>query len=348
MAFTTIDDLLHAPAEMLLAAIAERQPRLNSIFNSPILLKTGVNYAQRALEDGAIAIEMPLIAPVEGGYTGQNPGTPPNIDNISSIRQKSPVFYREKAWGRDSFSMAQGGIGDPLNWVLDKVLNVRLDGMEDTLLSIHDGIFASDDFQDLILDADVNEDALNTPGDNVYFDADVFHDLTGILGIKEDDLAGGIITMHPKVRTKLKKLEENDFVPASKSQGIPFDTYKGLRVVVDDRLVRDGTTSGKVYPVTISAPQSTIMQLAPQGQDGTTASSLAFDSDIPNLRKALYDRIVGIVHVNGVIWTPTGPNPDLTIAKCGPTNVQLATEAAWNTAYTNVKETRIVRVEVNA
>jgi hypothetical protein len=268
-------------------------------------------------------------------------------DNITSGRQKAPMVYREKAWGRDAFSAAMSGL-DPLTFIIDRVLNVRLDGAEDQWLAELDGIFASADFASLILDTDVNEAPVASPGDNVFFDADVFHDLTGILGIRENDLVGGTIVMHPKVRTKLKKLDETDFVPGSKSNGIPFDTYKGLRLVVDNRAIRDGTSDGKVYPVTIAAPRSTILNIAKQSSDGTTSSSLAYWSDTPNLFKALYDRIAVLCHVNGTIWNPNGPNPDLTIAKCGPTDAQLKTADAWETAYTDVMNTRIVRALVNA
>lgn len=347
MAITSIDDLLHAPVEMLLEVIQERQPRTNSLFNSELILSTGEkNYADRALEDGAVSVEIPIISPVEGGYTGQNPGTPPVPDNITSGRQKAPVTYREKAWGRDAFSMAMSGL-DPLAFIIDRVLNVRLDGAETTWLAELDGIFASDDFQSLILETGVNETPVASPGDNVFFDADVFHDLTGILGIRESDLAGGTIVMHPRVRTKLKKLDEIDFVSASKQGGIPFDMYKGLRVVVDNRAVRAGT-DGFVYPVTIAAPRSTILNIAKQTSDGTTSSSLAYDSDIPNLMKALYDRIVVLTHINGTIWTPADADVPPTIAKCGPTDDQFKLANAWETAYEDVFNTRIVRAEVNA
>lgn len=345
MAHTTAADLAHAPVELLLAAIQERQPRMNSMFNSPLVIKDGRNFANRALEDGAVDIEIPLLSPVLGGYTLQNPGTPPAIDNITSGRQKAPMMYREKAWGRDAFAAAQTGI-DPFAYIVDRVLNVRLDDAEKALINMLNGIFASADFADLIFDTDFTEDAVGTPGDAVFWDSDVFHDTTGILGIKEDDLVGGIITMHSKVRTNLKKLDELDTVKPSEG-GIPFNVYKGMRVIVDDRLVRAGTTSGFVYPLTICGPQTILFNVATQGQDGTTSSSLAYDSDIPNLRKALYDRVVMLAHVNGTVWTPTGPAPDLTIAKGGPTDAQFATAAAWTTAYTNVKETRVVRAYVN-
>jgi hypothetical protein len=346
MAHTTITDLAHAPVELLLAALAERQPRQNTIFNSPLVLNDKRNFANRALEDGAVDIEIPLISPVAGGYTLQNPGNPPTPDNITSGRQKAPVMYLEKAWGRDAFSLAQSGM-DPLAYVADRLLNVRFDGAEDLLIAVLNGLFASDDFADLIFDTSVNEAPVGVPGSNVYWDADLFHDMTGILGVKEDDLEGGIITMHSKLRTYLKKQNELTTVKPSEGQGIAFQVYKGLRIVCDDRLVRNGTTSGKIYPVTIAAPGTVVFNFATQNEDGTTSSSLAFDSDVPNLRKALYDRVVAVAHINGTVWTPTGPNPDLTIAKGGPTAAQLATAQSWNTAYENVKETRIVRAEVN-
>ena len=345
MAHTTAADLAHAPVELLLAALQERQPRMNTIFNSPLVLKDGRNFANRALEDGAVKVDIPLISPLTGGYTLQNPGTPPTPSNITSDRQTAPVMYREKAWGRDAFSAAKTGI-DPFSYIVDRILNVRLDGAEDALINVLNGVFNSADFASLTFDNDVNEAAVTTPGDNVYLDADMFHDTTGLLGIKEDDLVGGIITMHSRVRTNLKKLDELDIFKPSEN-GIPYLTWKGLRLVVDDRLVRAGTTDGYVYPVCIAAPGTVVFNFASQGTDGTTSSSLAYDSDIPNLRKALYDRVVAVCHINGTVWTTTGPNPNLTIAGGGPTNAQLATVDAWETAYHEVKETRIVRVLVN-
>lgn len=348
MPHTTIDNLAHAPVELLLAALQERQPRVNSILNSPLVVDDPRNFADRALEDGAIQVDIPLISPVPGGYSLQNPGTPVTVDNITSNRQTAPVMYREKAWGRDAFARAQSGI-DPMAYIVDHILNVRYDGAEDALINVLNGIFASSDFDDLIVDeTPVNEDPVGDASSNVYMDANLFHDMTGLFGIKEDDLAGGIITMHTKVRTWLKKLDELDTVKPS-SGGLDFLSYKGLRVVADDRLVRNGSSSGKVYPVTICAPQTIVFDIATQSQDGTESSSLAYDNDIPNLRKALYDRVVSVCHVNGTVWSPaTATSGPLTVAKGGPTNVQLATEGAWKTAYTNVKETRIVRTEVNA
>lgn len=346
MAHTTIVDLAHAPVELLLAAIQERQPRVNAIWNSNLIMQDPRNFANRALEDGAVDIEIPLISPVEGGYSIQNPGTPPTIDNITSGRQKAPVMYREKAWGADAFARAQSGI-DPFSYIADRVTNVRFDGAEDALINIFKGIFASDDFADLILDTDVNEDPTGASGSNVYFDADMFHDLTGVLGIKEDDMVGGVMLCHSKVRTNLKKLDELDTVKPSEG-GIPYSTYKGMRLVVDDRISRAGTTSGTVYPIYMAAPNTTLFNIATQGQDGTTSSSLAYDNDIPNLRKALYDRVVMLCHINGTVWRPDlADGGALTVVKGGPSNAQFATANAWKTAYTNVKETRILMAEVN-
>lgn len=345
MAHTTITDLAHAPVELLLEAVQERQPLINSIWNSPLVIQDGRNFANRALEDGAVEVEMPLISPLTGGYTLQNPGNPPTPSNITSGRQKSPVGYREKAWGADAFSRAQSGI-DPFSYIADRLLNVRYTDAEAAYIAIQNGIFKSSDFADLIFDTDFND---NGTDPDVFFDQDLFHDMTGVLGIKEDDFIGGTISMHSKVRTNLKKLNELDTVKQSEGQGILFQTYKGLRVITDDRLVKNATSGGgKVYGVTIQAPNTVVFNIATQGQDGTTSSSLAYDSDIPNLRKALYDRIVFVCHVNGVVWQPAlATGGALTIAKGGATDVQLATANAWSSAYTNVKETRIVRAYTN-
>lgn len=340
MAYTTITDLSHAPVEVLLEALQERQPRLNSIANSPLVIDDPRNFANRALEDGATQIDIPILSPVTGGYTLQDPGTPPTVDNITSDRQVAPVFYREKAWGRDAFARAQSGL-DPIAWIVDRILNVRNDDIESTLIAVLNGIFASADFASLLYDASVNENPVGAPGSNVAFTPTVFHRLTGLLGIKEDDLLGGIITMHTAVRTDLKIADELDEVRDSEGN-LLFQSYKGMRIVVDDRLSRAGATSGTVYPVTIAAPQTTVWSVADQGTDGTESSSLAFDNDIPNLRKALYDRVVSLLHINGAKWVGAG------VAAGGPTDAQVATADNYETTYVNVLETRIVRTEVNA
>jgi hypothetical protein len=340
MAHTTIANLAHAPVEVLLEALQERQPALNSIANSPLVISDPRNFANRALEDGATQIEIPILSPLTGGYTLQNPGNPPTVDNITSGRQVAPVFYREKAWGRDAFAKAQSGL-DPIAFMVDRILNVRNDDIEATLVAILNGIFASADFASLIYDSSVNEEPVGDPGSDVPFSPTIFHRLTGLLGIKEDDLLGGIITMHTAVRTGLKIADEIDDVRDSEGS-LLFQTFKGMRIVVDDRLVRAGTTDGFVYPVTIAAPQTVVWSVADQNQDGTESSSLAFDSDIPNLRKALYDRVVSLLHVNGAKFVGTG------VAAGGPTDVQVATADNYETTYVNVLETRIVRTEVNA
>ena len=150
MAATTIADLAHAPVELLLAAIQERQPRMNSLFNSALVLQDPRNFANRALEDGAVEVEMPIISPVTGGYSIQNPGTPPTVDKITSKRQKAPVMYREKAWGRDAFAAAQSGI-DPFAYIVDRILNVRFDMCEATILNALIGLFKSTDFASTIV-----------------------------------------------------------------------------------------------------------------------------------------------------------------------------------------------------
>jgi len=219
-------------------------------------------------------------------------------------------------------------------------LNVRFDEAEDVLISSLTGIFESSDFAALDI-SQPNEDPEGTPGANLPFSTDLFFDTVGILGIKEDDLRGGAIFMHPKVRTFIKKMDEIDYVQPSSGSAF-IESFKGLRIYVDDRLVRNGNTSGDVYSVFVAAPQTVIYNLATQSTDGTESSSLAYNNDVPGLQKALYDRVVGLCHVNGAIWAPS-----VTIAPGGPENPQLAAPDAWETAYTNVKETRIVRMRVN-
>lgn len=349
MAFTTIDDLLHAPVQILVKAIRERQPRRNSIMTSPLVIRDSA-WANRAVTEGGTSIEIPLIKPVPGGYTLQNPGTPATVDALGSAKQTAAVCYREKAWGRDAFAAGMSGV-DPLNWLADAINNVRFDKQEAQIIAMLLGIFKSTGFTGLnynvAFSKTVNEAPVGVPASNLYWDTDVFHDTVSILDIREDDLRGGVMFVHPKHRTYLKKADELDTVKASTGDFL-METYKGLRVVVDNRLVRAGTTSGFVYRYFIAAPGSVIVSQADQSGDGTTVSSLAPDVDVPNLRKALWDRITDIVHVNGCSWSPaTAQGGALTVAKGGPTDAQFATQNAWVLKSTSAGEVKVLTGEVN-
>lgn len=343
MAHTTIANLASWPIQVVLAALRDRQPARNSILTSALAM-SDPRWAQRCVDDGAVTLEFPVLSPVPGGYTLQNPGTPPTPDNITARSQKAVALYREKAWGRDAFAVSQSGL-DPLSVVADTLNNLRFDSWETTLIAQLKGIFLSSAFSGLSITTP-NESPISSPGSNVLWDTDIFHDTIGILGMREDDLNGGIIVMHPKLRTFLKKADEIDYVKAS-SGTVTLETYKGLRIVVDDRLRRVVNTTGYVYTFYIMAPNTVVFSMAAQSADGTLSSSLAFDSDVPNLRKALYDRTVCMVHVNGTIWQPASADVPPTVATAGPTDTQLALANAWGCAYADKKNMRIVWGEVN-
>lgn len=345
MAHTTIANLAHAPIQIILAAITEARLKRRSLFNSPVFMHDP-KWANRAVTDGGTSIEIPILKPLNGGYTLQNPGTPPTVDNMTSAKQIAPVMYREKAWGADSFSRSQSGM-DPLNYFAQQVVAVRDDDLESAALNVLLGVFKGSAFSSLKLANSVNEDPVGAAGSNVQFTANQYHDLTGILGEREDDLRGGIIFMHSKLRTYLKKLDEIDTIRGSEG-GMDMDFYKGLRIVCDDRLRRAGTTSGYVYQFYVVAPGAFVVSEATQSEDGTKSASLAFDRDIPNLRAALYDRVVFSMHLNGCKWQPASASGGaLTIATGGPTDTQLATTDAWGLAASRAGAIRAVLAEFN-
>jgi len=345
MAHTTITNLAHAPIQIILAALTEARLKRRSIFGSPVVVSDST-WANRVVNEGGVQIEIPVYRPLTGGYTLQNPGSPPSVDNMTSDKQVAAAIYREKAWGRDSFARAQSGM-DPLNYFSQQVVAVRDEDLEGSLINILTGVFKSSAFSSLTLANSVNEAPVGSPGSNVQFTANAFHDTVNLLGEREDDLRGGTIFMHSKLRTYLKKLDEITYVKGSDGS-FDLELYKGLRVVVDDRLRRAGTTSGFVYQMYVAAPGSIVLSEAVQSEDGTLAASLAFDRDIPNLRAALYDRIVSIIHINGTKWTPASATGGaLTVATAGPTDAQFATQNAWGLAVSRAGAIKVVRAEFN-
>ena len=354
MSFTPKSGLKHLPnPALIVAAVAQGVGRKYQWINSALRAEPGVNYPDAVRSIGATQLEVPVLQPIEGDMTLQNPGNPPTPSDVTTDKQIAPIAYLEHAVGINGFTPEYlRGIGISATEAMASSINVTRDRqVTQRAIAELDGIFASSDFSGLLANTSagsysVNEDPVNDAASNVYFDDDFFTDASHIIGADVEEFSGGVIMMHSKVRSYLQKITPSDFQNLNVGD-ITVTTFRSMIVVANDSLVRDGGTSGKVYQVYLCKPGQLIAQIGTQGPDGTEVSSLAYDNDVPNLRKALYDRVSILVHWNGAKWIPTNADTPPTIAEAGPSVDQLKSANAWELAFTDINRFGVVKLEVN-
>lgn len=231
---------------------------------------------------------------------------------------------------------------DPMRAIGDLLAGYWAIDEQTMLIKTADGVFAdnvANDSADL-----VNNVAVEVVGDQTAatkFTAEAAIDAEAKLGDAGKKL--GAMAVHSKVYYDIKKQGLIDFIPAEdgKSQ-IAF--YQGKRLIVDDSLVRAGTTSGFVYKTFIFAGGAFQLGEAPLSTTpiagGFGSEALEYARDAAAGLNKLYTRRRFILHPHGFKFTSSS------LAAQSPTNAELATAANWDRVFEK-KNVRIVELLTN-
>lgn len=231
---------------------------------------------------------------------------------------------------------------DPMKAIAERIANYWAIDEQDMLIATADGIFAdnvANDSSDL-----VNNIASETTGGQsaaTKFSTTAFIDAKAKLGDAGSKL--GAMAVHSKVYYDIERADLIDFIPDSEGKS-SIPTYRGMRLIVDDRLSRAGTTSGTVYKTFIFAGgafqmgEAALGSVPIEGGFGTEALELARDA-AAGVNK-LYTRRRFILHPHGWKW--------LSVALVGqsPTNAELATATNYDRVFEK-KNCRIVEFLTN-
>lgn len=148
------------------------------------------------------------------------------VDKITSYQELATLMIRGKAWGANELAGALAG-DDPMKAIASLVADWWVRDEKHTLMSILNGIFASDSMSDLVLD-------IHEAGTSAISGAAVL-DAKQLMGDASDLLT--MIYMHSAVFTELQKQNMIQFIPVAESH-IQIPTYLGYRVVMDDSAPR--------------------------------------------------------------------------------------------------------------
>ncbi len=135
----------------------------------------------------------------------------------------APIIRRAKMWGATDLAAAMAG-ADPLAAIGDMVAGFWTRDMQKELIAILNGAFGAYTMADNVLDLS------GEAGDGAKWSGSAFIDAQQLLGDAAENLSA--VVMHSATKAALKKQNLLDVIRPSENAG--FDTYQGIRVIVDD------------------------------------------------------------------------------------------------------------------
>jgi len=249
MATTILSNIIEPK---VFTAYSNQQTALKSALISSGILAQSDLFTARVNEGGA-TFEVPHFNPFawsESNVQSDNPSTLSTPNNITTGSQIGQKDFRGKDWGAmDLVSVISGenvmeAISNIVStyWVQDyqQLLLAKLKGIElDN---------AANDSGDMIVN--IANDANSAPTAAQSANVSSFLDTFQTMG----DAAGslGVIIMHSQIYTNLMKLEPTSF--ATQSGTVPFTTYLGKRVIIDDTMPVVAGTYRKTYTTYVLKP----------------------------------------------------------------------------------------------
>lgn len=294
--------------------VVQRTAELSALYQSGII---GADPAFDALaSSGGKLLNMPYWNDLTGEDEVLSDTTPLTVNQITAGQDIACLLARGKAWGVNDLAEALSG-DDPMGAIGDLVAGYWARRMQDVLLSILKGIFASASMAGNKLDISANV----APAPSTI-DAQTAIDALQLLGDAKDRLTG--FMMHSAVEASLAKKDLIGYIQPSQGSAT-IKTFLGKQVVVDD-----GCPNNEGVYTTYIFGQGAIAygNGNPPVPTETDRDSLAGDDILIN-RKHF------ILHPRGVAFQ------NAQVAGATPSNAELSIAANWNRVYEN-KNVRIV------
>ena len=293
--------------------VIQRTAELSELIQSRIV-QNDPTFDKLALSGGRL-LNMPFWNDLTGEDEVLSDQNPLDVNRITSGQDKAVLLMRGKAWGANDLARALSG-DDPMAAIGDLVAGYWVRRMQDALISILTGVFASPSMVGNVLDISGQQAPDNA------INASTFIDAQQLLGDAKDRLTG--VMMHSAVEASLIKqnLITWDVIEGGTTR---VKRFLGKRVIVDDRC----PAAGGVYTTYLFGEGAIAYGNGnPPVPTETDRDSLAGDDILIN-RKHF------ILHPRGVAFQ------DVNVADSSPTNLELADGDNWDRVYEN-KNIRIV------
>ncbi len=245
------------------------------------------------------------VAPVVSGATTA-------IKNITADKFRTRKQFEEIAYGADSLSAMLSG-SDPMGAISAQLGALWDKNLQAGVVSDLTGIALdniANDSSDIV--NDISGDSTTTLG------ADSTIDTIGLLGDASTD-GYAIAAMHSKVYWHLAKEDLITFVPESE-QRAGFDTYLGMRVIVDDTLYNYTDTTQHYYTYFLKSGAIGYGDTAQGYQmlESERLGGVSGGTDVIYARKCYATQVKGMDFIDG------------SVANQFPTNAERALAANWD------------------
>lgn len=304
--------------------VVEKTAELANFYMGGII-STGPELNALAAQGGKL-VNMPFWKDLTGDDEVLSDSGALTVNNITSGKDVAALLMRGKAWGVNDLASALSGDRDIMGKIGSLVADFWARSYQKTLVSSLTGVIADNvaaNSGDMVVNV-----ALETTVGAVKFDGDLFVDGQATFGDALGMLSG--MAMHSDTYNYLKKTDNISFEKESNG-ATEITTYRGLRVVVDDKLPKvAGTTSGFKYTTYLFGSGAFAL-----GQ-GNAPTPTETDRDSLAGEDILITRNHFIMHPRGIAYTGTA-------AGSSPTNAELAVATAWSRVYER-KNVRIAAV----
>ena len=308
--------------------VVEKTAELSAFYMGGII-STGADLNALASQGGKL-INMPFWKDLTGADEVLSDSGSLTVNAITSGQDVAALLMRGKAFGVNDLAKALSGERDIMGAIGNLVADYWARRYQDVLISSLKGVFldnTTNDGGDMVKNV-----AVETLAGAVKFDGNLFADGQGTFGDAVGMLAG--IAMHSDTYTHLKKTDNISFEKQSMG-ATEITTYRGLRLIVDDRMPkRAGSTSGFVYTTYLFGNGAFGL-----GQ-GNAPVPTETDRDSLAGEDILITRSHFIMHPRGVAFASGS------VAGSSPTNTELALATNWNRVYER-KNVRIAAIVHN-
>lgn len=271
--------------------------------------------------------------------------TAPGVNGLTSLSGAVPILNRVLSFGATALSAQVSG-EDPLRKITDVIAQARLKNRDKTTIAVLRGIFGAGATAigsntgvlksmrvDLATEAGSGATAAN------LMSVDAFIDAKALLGELQQQLIFGAMFVHSTVLAALEKADVTAFKEVSKGP-YTLRTYRDVPIILSDRLVRNGTTSGKVFETYLVTPGRFATGAKPQAGDSLDVASLQFFIDRAKNNGTIWDRTRFVLAPQGIKWTG---NP----AGQSATNAELQTVGNWSLAMSSAQRFGAVCIRTN-
>ena len=262
--------------------------------------------------------------------------------NVTADEQIMTILHRGFQYATDDLSKLGSG-ADPLAHVRDQLAAAINKKKTATLIAQLNGLFGNISGSGVLGANTVNVTGTTSATSDNYLTAANVIKAKQKLGERGDELTA--IAMHSAVAGYLEQtgylqvqVSGGSVSAASGLVGVPYNTFAGLRVIVDDQIgvISGGTaTHLNKYPVYLFGA-------------GVVAEGIQQDLRVETDRNKSSFQDLLIVdyhygyHVTGTKWAANGDNPTN-----ASSSGNLAATGSWGLAYDNAKNVPLVRLLVN-